>query len=160
MASPPLVVAYAIAGTIRFDIEKDVLGIDPDGNPVTLKDIWPSDEEIDAIVKQSVKPEQFRKVYDPMFDLSVDYGEKNNPLYDWRPQTTYIRRPPYWEGALAAERTMKGMRPLAVLVITSPPTICHRQTPLWLTVRRVSIWRKWGFRKRTLTLTQRIVATI
>ncbi|MCP1340169.1 Fe/S-dependent 2-methylisocitrate dehydratase AcnD [Idiomarina sp. M1R2S28] len=115
LASPPLVVAYAIAGTIRFDIEKDVLGIDPDGNPVTLKDIWPSDEEIDAIVKQSVKPEQFRKVYDPMFDLSVDYGEKNNPLYDWRPQTTYIRRPPYWEGALAAERTMKGMRPLAVL---------------------------------------------
>ena len=115
LASPPLVVAYAIAGTIRFDIEKDVLGIDPDGNPVTLKDIWPSDEEIDAIVKQSVKPEQFRKVYDPMFDLSVDYGEKNNPLYDWRPQTTYIRRPPYWEGALAAERTMEGMRPLAVL---------------------------------------------
>ncbi|MBJ7267264.1 Fe/S-dependent 2-methylisocitrate dehydratase AcnD [Idiomarina abyssalis] len=115
LASPPLVVAYAIAGTIRFDIEKDVLGIDPDGNPVTLKDIWPSDEEIDAIVKQSVKPEQFRKVYDPMFDLSVDYGKKNNPLYDWRPQTTYIRRPPYWEGALAAERTMKGMRPLAVL---------------------------------------------
>jgi len=115
LASPPLVVAYAIAGTIRFDIEKDVLGIDSDGNPVTLKDIWPSDEEIDAIVKQSVKPEQFRKVYDPMFDLSVDYGEKNNPLYDWRPQTTYIRRPPYWEGALAAERTMKGMRPLAVL---------------------------------------------
>lgn len=115
LASPPLVVAYAIAGTIRFDIEKDVLGIDPDGNPVTLKDIWPSDEEIDAIVKQSVKPEQFRKVYDPMFNLSVDYGEKNNPLYDWREMSTYIRRPPYWEGALAAENTLTGLRPLAVL---------------------------------------------
>ena len=115
LASPPLVVAYAIAGTIRFDIEKDVLGKDKQGNPVTLKDIWPSDEEIDAIVNQSVKPEQFRKVYEPMFDIAVDYGEKNDPLYDWRPQSTYIRRPPYWEGALAGERTMKGMRPLAVL---------------------------------------------
>ncbi len=115
LASPPLVVAYAIAGTIRFDIEKDILGTDAQGNPVTLKDIWPSDEEIDAIVAESVKPEQFKKVYEAMFDLKVEYGEENSPLYDWRPQSTYIRRPPYWEGALAAERTMKGMRPLAVL---------------------------------------------
>ena len=115
LASPPLVVAYAIAGTIRFDIEKDVLGYDHEGNPVTLKDIWPSDEEIDRIVKESVKPEQFRKVYDPMFNLSVDYGEKNNPLYDWREMSTYIRRPPYWEGELAAENTLTGLRPLAVL---------------------------------------------
>jgi len=66
-----------------------------------LKDIWPSDEEIDAIVKASVKPEQFRKVYEPMFAATVDTGEKLSPLYDWRPQSTYIRRPPYWEGALA-----------------------------------------------------------
>ncbi|GFD79886.1 2-methylcitrate dehydratase (2-methyl-trans-aconitate forming) [Tenacibaculum sp. KUL118] len=115
LASPPLVVAYAIAGTIRFDIEKDVLGTDKDGNPVTLKDIWPTDEEIDAIVAKSVKPEHFRKVYEPMFDLSVDYGKDINPLYDWREMSTYIRRPPYWEGAMDAERTMKGMRPLAIL---------------------------------------------
>ncbi|HEA18380.1 MAG TPA: Fe/S-dependent 2-methylisocitrate dehydratase AcnD [Pseudoalteromonas prydzensis] len=115
LASPPLVVAYAIAGTIRFDIEKDVLGKDQQGNDVTLKDIWPSDEEIDAVIKQSVKPEQYKKVYEPMFNLTVDYGEDNDPLYDWRPQSTYIRRPPYWEGALAGERTMKGMRALAVL---------------------------------------------
>ena len=115
LASPPLVVAYAIAGTIRFDIEKDVLGTDKDGNPVTLKDIWPSDEEIDAIVAKSVKPEHFRKVYEPMFDLSVDYGKDINPLYDWREMSTYIRRPPYWEGAMDAERIMKGMRPLAIL---------------------------------------------
>ncbi|MGI2204871.1 Fe/S-dependent 2-methylisocitrate dehydratase AcnD [Shewanella oncorhynchi] len=115
LASPPLVVAYAIAGTIRFDIEKDVLGLDKDGNPVKLIDIWPSDEEIDSVIATSVKPEQFRKVYEPMFDLAVDYGEKISPLYDWRPQSTYIRRPPYWEGALAGERALKGMRPLAVL---------------------------------------------
>ena len=115
LASPPLVVAYAIAGTIRFDIEKDTLGSDQNGNPVTLKDIWPSDEEIDAIVKKSVKPQQYRDVYIPMFDITRDAENRTEPLYDWRPQSTYIRRPPYWEGALAGERPLKGMRPLAVL---------------------------------------------
>ncbi len=115
LASPPLVVAYAIAGTIRFDIEKDVLGFDGEGKPVKLADIWPLDEEIDAIVASSVKPEQFRKVYTPMFAVQADKGDKVSPLYDWRPMTTYIRRPPYWEGALAGERSLKGMRPLAIL---------------------------------------------
>ncbi|MEN3033295.1 aconitase family protein, partial [Chromobacterium amazonense] len=100
LASPPLVIAYAIAGTVRFDIEKDVLGVDADGNEVRLKDIWPSDAEIDAVVKASVKPEQFRKVYNPMFNVRVEHGTAVSPLYDWRPQSTYIRRPPYWEGAL------------------------------------------------------------
>ncbi len=115
LASPALVVAYAIAGSVRFDIEKDVLGHDQNGQPVTLQDIWPSDEEIDQIISKHVKPEQFRQVYDPMFDLKVEYGEDNDPLYQWREMSTYIRRPPYWEGALAAPRTMQGMRPLAVL---------------------------------------------
>ncbi|MFZ7096922.1 Fe/S-dependent 2-methylisocitrate dehydratase AcnD [Luteimonas dalianensis] len=115
LASPPLVVAYAIAGTVRFDIEKDVLGVDAGGNAVTLKDLWPSDEEIDAMVAAHVKPEHFRQVYEPMFSPRDAIGLKVDPLYDWRPQSTYIRRPPYWEGALAAPRTMKGMRPLAVL---------------------------------------------
>ncbi|VVM99420.1 2-methylcitrate dehydratase (2-methyl-trans-aconitate forming) [Pseudomonas fluorescens] len=115
LASPPLVVAYAIAGTIRFDIEKDVLGLDADGKEIRLKDIWPSDEEIDAVVKASVKPEQFRQVYIPMFAIHEDTGPKVTPLYDWREMSTYIRRPPYWEGALAGARPLKGMRPLAVL---------------------------------------------
>ena len=114
LASPPLVVAYAIAGTIRFDIEKDALGQDKDGNPIYLKDIWPSDAEIDALVKIAVKPEHFKKVYIPMFDLGVN-AKASSPLYDWRPQSTYIRRPPYWEGALAAPRTLANMRPLAIL---------------------------------------------
>ncbi|MCC6756944.1 MAG: Fe/S-dependent 2-methylisocitrate dehydratase AcnD [Arenimonas sp.] len=114
LASPPLVVAYAIAGTIRFDIEKDVLGT-VDGREIRLKDIWPSDAEIDALVKAAVKPEQFRRVYEPMFKIAVASGEAVSPLYDWRPQSTYIRRPPYWEGALAKPRSLRGMRPLAVL---------------------------------------------
>ncbi|MBY5946139.1 Fe/S-dependent 2-methylisocitrate dehydratase AcnD [Photobacterium rosenbergii] len=114
LASPPLVVAYALAGSIRFDIERDALGTDKQGNPVFLNDLWPSDEEIDAVVGKHVKPEQFNQVYIQMFKL--DEGQRNsNPLYDWRPMSTYIRRPPYWEGALAGERTLSGMRPLAVL---------------------------------------------
>ncbi|MDP3189612.1 Fe/S-dependent 2-methylisocitrate dehydratase AcnD, partial [Limnobacter sp.] len=118
LASPPLVVAYAIAGTIRFDIERDVLGV-VNGKEIRLIDLWPSDEEIDAIVKQFVKPSQFREIYIPMFDLGA-IEEAESPLYDWRPQSTYIRRPPYWDtegqGALAARpRTLKNMRPLAVL---------------------------------------------
>jgi len=114
LASPPLVVAYAIAGTIRFDIERDILGQDQNGNDITLKDIWPSDEEIDAIVASCVKPEQFKKIYTPMFDLGA-FEPAESPLYNWDPKSTYIRRPPYWQGALAGVRTMKGMRPLAVL---------------------------------------------
>jgi aconitate hydratase len=115
LASPPLVVAYAIAGTIRFDIERDVLGQDASGRDIRLKDIWPSDEEIDAMVKSAVKPEQFRKVYAPMFGIQDQRRAAVSPLYDWRPMSTYIRRPPYWEGALAGERTLRGMLPLAVL---------------------------------------------
>ncbi|HGS5850801.1 TPA: Fe/S-dependent 2-methylisocitrate dehydratase AcnD [Vibrio parahaemolyticus] len=114
LASPPLVVAYALAGTIRFDIERDALGTDQNGKPIYLNDLWPSDEEIDAVVGKHVKPEQFNQVYIQMFKL--DDAEKSaNPLYDWRPMSTYIRRPPYWEGALAGERTLSAMRPLAVL---------------------------------------------
>jgi aconitate hydratase len=119
LASPPLVVAYAIAGTIRFDIERDAFGLDQNGKPITLKDLWPSDDEIDAIVARAVKPEQFRKVYIPMFEGRTSSAAKVTPLYDWRPQSTYIRRPPYWdttgEGAIGGERTLRGMRPLALL---------------------------------------------
>ncbi|EEZ85357.1 Aconitate hydratase 1 [Vibrio harveyi 1DA3] len=114
LASPPLVVAYALAGTIRFDIERDSLGTDKDGKPVYLNDLWPTDEEIDAVVGEYVKPEQFNQVYIQMFKLN-DEARNPNPLYDWRPMSTYIRRPPYWEGALADERTLFSMRPLAVL---------------------------------------------
>ncbi|MBP8711452.1 MAG: Fe/S-dependent 2-methylisocitrate dehydratase AcnD, partial [Comamonas sp.] len=120
LASPPLVVAYALAGTVRLDIEQDALGFDAQGKPITLKDLWPSDAEIDAIVAASVKPEQFHAVYEPMFSIHRSKGEKTSPLYAWRPTSTYIRRPPYWDtegvGALAAfPRTLKGMRPLAIL---------------------------------------------
>src|SRR5690606_36004336 len=75
LASPPLMLACAMASTVRFDIEKDALGLDAEGNSVTLKDLWPSDEEVDAVVKASVKPEQYRAVYGPVFKLRVESGE-------------------------------------------------------------------------------------
>lgn len=119
LASPPLVVAYAIAGTVRFDIENDVLAV-VDGREIRLRDIWPSDAEIDAVVKGAVKPAQYRAVYEPMFAIRADTGDAVSPQYGWRPESTYIRRPPYWDtdgvGALAAQpRTRQGMRPLAIL---------------------------------------------
>jgi len=103
---------------VRFDIERDVLGV-VGGQEIRLKDLWPSDEEIDAIVAASVKPEQFKAVYAPMFDLA-QAAQAHSPLYGWRPASTYIRRPPYWDtegvGALAARpRTLTGMRALAIL---------------------------------------------
>ena len=115
LASPPLVIAYALAGTVRFDIERDSFGTAADGTPILLKDLWPTDAEIDAIVKASVKPQQFRDVYIPMFEQPAASSAKISPLYAWRDKSTYIRRPPYWEGALAGKRTLKNMRPLAVL---------------------------------------------
>lgn len=113
IASPPLVVAYAIAGSIRFDIQNDVLGV-YDGRDIRLNDIWADDEEIDDTVAKFVKPEQFRKIYLPMFEQKT--AEKSNsPLYEWREKSTYIRRPPYWEGALAKPRHLQNLRPLAIL---------------------------------------------
>ncbi|WP_287023798.1 Fe/S-dependent 2-methylisocitrate dehydratase AcnD [Vibrio sp.] len=114
LASPPLVVAYALAGTIRFDIEQDALGHDGQSNPIYLNDLWPTDEEIDQVVNQHVKPEQFQQIYVKMFEKDTGIYQ-TKPLYDWREMSTYIRRPPYWEGALARECTLQGMRPLAIL---------------------------------------------
>lgn len=158
LASPPLVVAYAIAGTIRFDIEKDVLGV-VDGREIRLKDIWPSDEEIDAVVKSSVKPEQFRQVYIPMFAVHEDTGPKVAPLYDWREMSTYIRRPPYWEGALAGARPLKGMRPLAVLPDNITTDHLSPSNAIMLDSAAGEYRRKWACRKRTSTPTPPTVAT-
>ncbi|MBU0924289.1 Fe/S-dependent 2-methylisocitrate dehydratase AcnD [bacterium] len=114
LASPPLVVAYALAGTIRFDIEKDSLGTDKNGNPITLKDLWPTDAEIDAVVKASVRPEMFDAIYDPMFAKNALSGIEISPFYKWNTQSTYINKPPYWEDEYMQMPELKGMRPLGV----------------------------------------------
>lgn len=115
LAAPPLVVAYAIAGSIRVDIERDALGVDANGAPIYLRDIWPEDQEISEVVSRCVKPEQFRSVYDPMFSMDVRGDSGVSAQYDWRPQSTYIRRPPYWDGDALSARSLSGMRPLAIL---------------------------------------------
>ncbi len=114
LASPPLVVAYALTGTIRFDIENDALGTDKDGNAITLKDLWPSDAEIDAIEKSAVKPEMFGEIYDPMFARNPLGDIKVDPFYNWNTQSTYINKPPYWEDEYMSMPALKGMRPLGV----------------------------------------------
>ncbi|WP_108063066.1 Fe/S-dependent 2-methylisocitrate dehydratase AcnD [Poseidonibacter lekithochrous] len=114
LASPPLVVAYALAGSIRFDIEKDSLGTDANGNPITLKDLWPSDEEINAVEKASVRPEMFGAIYDPMFAKNALSDIEISPFYNWNTQSTYINKPPYWEAEYMQMPELKGMRPLGV----------------------------------------------
>ena len=140
LASPPLVVAYAIAGTIRFDIEKDVLGTDADGNPVTLKDIWPSDEEIDAIVASSVKPEQFRKVYEPMFAVVRRHGRESQAAVRLA-SAEHLHPPPAVLGRRARRRTHAHghARRSPCWATTSRPTTCRRRTRFWPTAPRANI---------------------
>ena len=114
LASPPLVIAYALAGSIRFNIETDVLGKDKNGNDIRLKDLWPSDDEIDAVVSSAVKPEMFAAIYDPMFARNGLAGIKVDPFYKWNTRSTYINKPPYWEDEYMQMPALKNMRPLGV----------------------------------------------
>jgi aconitate hydratase len=114
LASPALVVAYALAGTVRFDIENDSLGKDKDGNDIKLADLWPSDAEIDAIEKEFVRPEMYNAIYEPMFARDGIKGVKAEPFYKWNPNSTYIQKPPYWEDEYMQMPALKGMRPLGV----------------------------------------------
>eukprot|EP01029_Cantina_marsupialis_P001965 TRINITY_DN11790_c2_g1_i1.p1 TRINITY_DN11790_c2_g1~~TRINITY_DN11790_c2_g1_i1.p1 ORF type:complete len:865 (+),score=231.10 TRINITY_DN11790_c2_g1_i1:2271-4865(+) len=114
LASPALVIAYSLAGTIRFDIENDVLGKDKDGNDIKLADLWPSDEEIDAVEKSCVKPEMYNAIYEPMFNREGLTAVKVEPFYRWNPNSTYIQRPPYWEEEYMSMPALKGLRPLGV----------------------------------------------
>ncbi|WP_072680474.1 Fe/S-dependent 2-methylisocitrate dehydratase AcnD [Arcobacter sp. LA11] len=114
LASPALVIAYALAGTVRFDIENDVLGQDKDGNDIKLKDLWPSDEEINAVEKSCVRPEMYNDIYDPMFAREALGDIKIDPFYKWNTNSTYINKPPYWEDEYMQMPALKGMRPLGV----------------------------------------------
>ncbi|MEN2766343.1 aconitate hydratase AcnA [Ornithinibacillus xuwenensis] len=101
LASPPLVVAYALAGTVDFDLDTEALGTDADGEPIYLKDIWPSMEEIKAEVQSVVNPEIFRKEYENVFSSNEKWNEINTtdePLFEWDTESTYIQNPPFFEG--------------------------------------------------------------
>ncbi len=101
LASPPLVVAYAIAGNMNIDITTESLGDDKDGNPVYLKDIWPSAHEVHKAVTSSVDAEMFKESYDSVFKGNEDWNAVNAPtgeLFEWQDDSTYIQNPPYFEG--------------------------------------------------------------
>ncbi len=101
LASPPLVVAYALAGRMDIDLQKDPLGTGTDGSPVYLKDIWPAQDEIRAVVGASVNEEEYRKTYADVFAGESRWNILESPedkLYEWQEDSTYIRKPPYFEG--------------------------------------------------------------
>ena len=121
LASPPLVVAYALAGTMDHDFDNDSLGNDKAGNPVLLKDIWPSAQEIQAVIDSSISSEMFKKDYATVFDGDQRWKSLDTPTgktFDWDPQSTYVRKPPYFEGMPAEPKPVTditGARVLAIL---------------------------------------------
>ena len=101
LASPPLVVAYALAGRMDIDLKTEPLGTDSKGNPVYLKDIWPGQDEIRAVIAESVNEEEFRHTYEAVFSGETRWNILESPAdkrYEWQPDSTYIRKPPYFEG--------------------------------------------------------------
>ena len=121
LASPPLVVAYALAGTMDHDFESDSLGNDKDGNPVLLKDIWPSAQEIQSVIDSSISSEMFKKDYATVFDGDHRWKSLDTPTgktFEWDPESTYVRKPPYFEGMPAEPKPVTditGARVLAIL---------------------------------------------
>ncbi|MGF1520949.1 MAG: aconitate hydratase AcnA [Leptolyngbyaceae cyanobacterium] len=123
LASPPLVVAYAIAGNLAIDLQKDPIGQDAAGNPVYLKDIWPSTEEIKSVMATAVTPEMFRSRYSNVFTGNADWraiAAEESQTYDWQADSTYVQNPPYFEGMAptvngSSTTDITGARPLAIL---------------------------------------------
>ncbi|MEN9560129.1 MAG: hypothetical protein RLZZ502_1340 [Pseudomonadota bacterium] len=116
LASPALVLAYALAGSIRVDMAHAPIAKSKSGKNIYLRDIWPSDEEIDAVVAVSVKAEQFKQVYDKIFAFTKNNQTKNvSVLFPWQDDSTYIKRPPYWAAQFSSIGGFEHMRALAVL---------------------------------------------
>ncbi len=118
LASPPLVVAYALAGTVDIDLSKEPLGKDADGNDVYMKDIWPSKEEVAETVKKTVTPELFRKEYEHVFSDNKRWNDiktSNEPLYNWNADSTYIQNPPFFENLSKELATIEPLKDLRVV---------------------------------------------
>ena len=121
LASPPLVVAYALAGTMNHDFEKDSLGMDKEGKPVLLKDIWPTEAEIQSVIDSSISSEMFTKDYASVFEGDHRWKSLDTPTgktFDWDPKSTYVRKPPYFDGMPAQPKPVTdiaGARVLAIL---------------------------------------------
>ncbi|PPS77459.1 MULTISPECIES: aconitate hydratase AcnA [Streptomyces] len=121
LASPPLVVAYALAGSMKVDITRDALGTDQDGNPVFLKDIWPSEAEVNDVVANAIGEDMFAKSYSDVFAGDAQWQALPIPTgntFEWDAESTYVRKPPYFEGMAhepAPVENISGARVLAKL---------------------------------------------
>lgn len=121
LASPPLVIAYALAGTMNFDFEKDALGQDPEGNDVFLRDIWPDANEVQSTIDTSINMDMFTDRYGSVFDGDEHWRSLPTPegnVFEWNPASTYVRKPPYFEGMQMSPepvRDIAGARVLAKL---------------------------------------------
>jgi aconitate hydratase len=121
LASPPLVVAYALAGSMEVNLYKDPLGTDTDGNEVYLKDLWPTQKEIQSVVSQNIDSNMFKRSYDGVFDGDENWNNIDSPegeIYTWAPDSTYVRNPPYFESMtldIPDVNDIVGARALALL---------------------------------------------
>jgi aconitate hydratase len=163
LASPPLVVAYAIAGTVNIDLQNDPLGYDPNGEPVFLRDIWPSQAEVQSTLRRSLKPEMFREQYANVFDGNPEFNQvkvSGGDLFNWQAESTYIKEPPFFmELTLDAPpvRPITGARCLAIMPDStttdhiSPAGDISSKSPAgkYLTERDVprSEWNSYGSRR-------------
>lgn len=120
LASPPLVVAYALAGTMDFDFEKQPLGKDKDGNDVYLKDIWPSQKDVSDTIASAINSEMFTKNYADVFKGDERWRNLPTPsgnTFEWSPDSTYVRKPPYFEGMPAEPEPVADISSARVLAL-------------------------------------------
>ncbi|WP_068672426.1 aconitate hydratase AcnA [Oceanobacillus sp. Castelsardo] len=118
LASPPLVVAYALAGTVDIDFHNEPMGYDDKNEPVYLRDIWPTSKEIETVRMSTLESEMFKKRYDNIFSLNDDWNEleiADGQLYKWDPKSTYIRKPPFIDNELIHKSCLEGTRALLML---------------------------------------------
>jgi aconitate hydratase len=118
LASPPLVIAYALAGTMDFDFESDSLGEGSDGNPVFLKDIWPTAEEVQKTIDESINSEMFKTQYAGVFEGDARWKSLPTPkgaVFEWDPKSTYVRKPPYFDGMKKTPEAVKDIKAARVL---------------------------------------------
>lgn len=120
LASPPLVVAFAIAGTVNIDFEKDPIAQDQDGKDIFLKDIWPSKDEIDKIENGSIKPEIFKETYSRVSEGTERWNQLNvskSLHFGWNEESTYIHRPPFFDGADKEPKKLNKIENASILAL-------------------------------------------
>lgn len=121
LASPPLVVAYALAGTVDIDLYTEPIGVDQKGDAVFLRDIWPSPDEINAVMKQAIVPDMFRRKYADVFTGNETWNaiqsDVSSDLYSWDPDSTYIQEPPFFEGLTLEVNPIEPIKDARVLLV-------------------------------------------